>query len=172
MALERGSIVKTALIEVGEVSTYNDNRSETYQLASFILENILKTMAIRTDLTFNAITVKLTVDGENELGETRYNMPIDFLNKLRFVNGIGRLENEFIYSNDDELYMQYCRKIDLSEYPDYMEDLLVYMTALKLSESMNAFNNKVEFFTQKVEVELNRIYRAQFSPIVRTIEVV
>jgi len=169
MSLDRGKIIEAALREIGEVSTYNDNRSDTYQFASTILEDILGSLAVRTDLRFNATTVKLNKDGVNELGQNRFNIPVDYLNKLRFVNSTGEFEGNYIYSYDDEVYLKYCRTIALSEYPEYMYNLLVLMTALKVSESMNAFSSRVELLNTRTEQELQRLYNNQFVPYVRDV---
>ncbi|MFA6708391.1 MAG: hypothetical protein WCR79_01680 [Fusobacterium sp.] len=167
--INKDGIIQSALRQVGEVTSYNDNRSETYRLTDGILDEIVKNLAIRTDLKFNANTIKLSSYGRNELGETLYNLPVDFYNKLSFLGKEARLEGEFIISNEEELYLRYCRKLPLSEFPDYMEKTLVYMTSLQLAENDNAFSDRVQLLNARLEQELKRVYTMEYSPVTRKV---
>lgn len=167
--IQRDKIIRTVLRQVGEVSSYNDNRSDTYTLTNDILSDVLDSLAYRVDLTFNSATVKLNKNGENEFGENRFNIPVDFLNKIRFVNSTARLESEFIYSTNDEVIIQYCRKIDLFEYPEYLYELIVLLTATKLCESNNRFTDRLELLNTRAQEELSRVYKIEYVPLTRKV---
>lgn len=167
--IQRDRIIRAVLRQVGEVSSYNDNRSDTYTLTNDILTDVLDSLAYRVDLTFNSTTTKLNKYGKNEQDENRFNIPVDFLNKIRFVNSVARLEGEFVYSTADEVVLQYCRKIDLMEYPDYLYELIVLLTATKLCESNNRFTDRLEILNTRAQEELNRIYKIEFVPISRKV---
>lgn len=164
----RDNVIRSVLRQLGEVSVYNDNRSDIYKFIGAMLEDILDSTAYRTDLKFNSTTVKLTKVGTNDLEENRFNIPVDFLNKIRFINSLARLEGEFIYSDSEEVFLQYCRKIDLGEYPDYMENILVLLTALRVAESYNAYSDRLNLLDTRVQEELQRLYKLEFQSYTRT----
>lgn len=165
----RDNVIRQVLRTLGEVSVYNDNRNETYRFVADVLDDVISSVAYRTDLKFNSSTVELTRIGTNELGENRFNLPIDFLNKIRFVDCIARIEGEFVYSNEDKVFVQYCRDIDLSEYPGYMETSIMLLTALRTAESMNQFNDRVNLLNTRLEEELKRIYNIEWRAVTRKI---
>lgn len=166
--LTRDNIIRSVLRQLGEVFVYNDNRSDIYKFIGGILEDTLDQIAYRVDLKFNSTTVKLTSTGQiNEIGENRFNIPVDFLNKIQFVNTYARLEAEFVYSTADEVFLQYCRKISLEEYPMYMENLVILLTALRVAESYNAYSDRLQLLNQRVEEEIARLYRLQYQAKVR-----
>ncbi|MGL5712664.1 MAG: hypothetical protein ACRCX2_06570 [Paraclostridium sp.] len=170
--LQQDKIIRSALRLIGYTYGYNDNNSDTYKLANDILGDLINTVASRTDLLFNSVTVKLTSIGLNDLGENRFNIPIDFLNKIRFLDSNrawvnARIENEFIYSEVDEVHLQYCRKINLNEYPDYLFELMVLLLALKIAESDLTFQDKINLIDTRLDQELQRIYSLEFQPKTR-----
>lgn len=165
--LLRNNLIRQALRQLGEVEAYNANTSDIYNYVKDILDDVLNHIAYRVDLRFNSVTSKLTQVGQNELGEYRYNLPIDFLNKIQFVGTYARLEGEFVYSDSDEVFLRYCRNIDLSEYPDYMENIVMLLTALRVAESYSTYSDKLEVLNTRVEQEIQRIYRLEFSPRTR-----
>lgn len=166
MALNRDKIIQSALRLVGQTYHYNDNNSDNYKMASAFLDNILDSVAYRTDLKFNATKVRLTVNGKRD-DEIRYNIPTDYLNKIMFTNGEAYFEGEYIYSLVEELELQYMRKITLPEFPDNMFELLSHMLALKLAESDTSFRESVNLMDTRVNQELQRLYQNQFTPRVR-----
>lgn len=167
--LSRDRIISTALLKLGEVSVYNDNRSEVYSIANSLLNNVLDTIASRNDFLFNSTTTKLTVYGKDEDGEVIYNIPVDFLNKIEFVNGSGRIENEFIYSNDENLELRYCRKINFNEFPDYLFNYLVYALATDMTETYNQYTDRLSILNTRLEQERNNIYAIEFTPRVKKV---
>ncbi|MGL5714300.1 MAG: hypothetical protein ACRCX2_14865 [Paraclostridium sp.] len=168
--LNRDNVIRSALRYCGESYTYNSNTSQTYKLASDILEDVIRNFATRLDLKFNSTSIILTKDGSNEFGENRFNLPVDFLNKIRFIDTTtARIENEFVYDTANEVKLQYCRNINFNEYPDYLSELMSYTLALKLSESVEQFNVKLNLLNMRVKEEETKIYKLEYSPKVRVV---
>lgn len=166
MALSKDKIIQTALRLVGQTYNYNDNSSDIYKMASVTLDDVITAVAYRTDLKFNATTIKLTVNGERE-DEIRYNLPTDYLNKVRLLGGEGYFEGEYIYSLSKDLKLQYMRRITLPEFPEYMFEFLSYTLALKLAESDTSFRESVQLLDTRVNQELVKLYQNQFTPKTR-----
>ena len=168
--LSRDRIISTTLLKLGEVNNYNDNKSEIYMVANTLLENVIDNIATRNDFLFNAVTAYLTEYGRiKETGEIIYNLPSDFLNKIGFIGGMGRIENEFIYSTTDKLQMRYCRKIDFSEIPKYMFNYMVYGLATEISETYTQYTDRLQLLNSRLEQEKNNVYSIEFSPKVREV---
>lgn len=164
----RDNLIRSALKRLGETYTSNDNRSEVYQMAAEVLESVLRTVASRVDLKFNSTTVKLNANGTNELDENRFNLPIDFLNKIRFY-GEARIEGEYVYSTEDTMFLQYCRRIELEEYPDYMADYLITLLALIIAEGDITYERKVDILNTRLHEEIATIYVIEFQCAKRVI---
>lgn len=158
--MDRGEIIKQAFLKVGDNNAFNDNKGDKYQVADGLLDMIIKNIAIETDFLFNAITLKLTTMGQNELGENKFNIPIDFLNIIQGNNDF-RIEGEFIYSKSTDLYIQYCRKIDLTEVPELMFNIIVIYLAKEISLAFNAYNSRYPFLQQQFNEEKRKIVYQQ-----------
>lgn len=158
--MDRGEIIKQAFLKVGDNNAFNDNKGDKYQVADGLLDMIIKNIAIETDFLFNTITVKLTTVGQNELGENKFNIPIDFLNIIQGNNDF-RIEGEFIYSKSTDLYIQYCRKIDLTEIPEHMFNIIVIYLAKEISLAFNAYNSRYPFLQQQFNEEKRKIVYQQ-----------
>lgn len=158
--MDKGEIVKQAFLKLGDNNAFNDNKGDKYQVANGLLDTIIKNISVETDFLFNAVTVKLTNVGRNELGENKFNLPIDFLNIIQ-SNTKYRIEGEFIYSDVNELYIQYCRKIDLSEIPDNMFNIIVTYLAREMSLAFSAYNNRYQFLQQQFDEEKRKIIYQQ-----------
>ena len=158
--MDRGEIIKQAFLKVGDNNAFNDNKGDKYQVADGLLDMIIKNIAIETDFLFNTITVKLTTVGQNELGENKFNIPIDFLNIIQGNNDF-RIEGEFIYSKSTDLYIQYCRKIDLTEIPEHMFNITVMYLAKEISLAFNAYNSRYPFLQQQFNEEKRKIVYQQ-----------
>jgi len=169
--IDRNNVIKNALLKCGEVSNYNDDRSEEYANASLLLKNIINTVASKNDFTFNSTTAKLTKGGVNVLGYNRFNLPVDFLNKIAFIDSTGYIEGEFIYSTDDEVFLQYCRAITLEEYPNYMLNYLIYALAVELAESNNSYVERLSILNQRLAKETTDIYSIEYRPTTRNLGV-
>lgn len=167
--LQIDKIVRNVLRQLGEVQVYNDNKSEIYNYVKDILGDVLDHVATRDDLKFNSITAKLTKSGKDEdTGENRFNLPIDFMNKIQFIGAYARIEGEFVYSTEDELILRYCRTIAIHEYPDYMEHAVMLMTAVRVAESYSTYQDRLELLNVRLTEEINRIYNLEFEPRIRT----
>lgn len=167
--MKKEDIISNAFSKLGNNGSYNDNGGERYQKANTLLNDFYNNIATDTTFLFNAITVKLTSTGQNELNEYRYNIPIDCLNIINCQNsnkGLAnyREEGEFIYSTSQELYIHYCRKLDFEELPNKLFDLLVYGLARELSLAFNAYNDRYQLLEIKYQEEKkNIIYQQGFS---------
>ncbi len=167
--MTRDEIIKNALRRCGNTYSYSDNRSETYKLASDVLNDVLKSLATRDSLLFNSTTVKLTKIGINDSGENRFNLPFDFMNKIRFVDVQARIEGEFIYSLDDVVTLQYCRSITLEEFPDYMFEVMCLSLALAVAELDSTYADKLSILDTRLKEELKKIFVMQYSTKVREV---
>ena len=143
--LDKGNIIELAFLKLGEVGQiYSDNRTEQYEVAGKLLDNILDTVALDTDFSFNAVTVNLdkNINSKNDFDEYRYNIPNDFLVLIRYSDNM-KLEGEFIYSTNDSLNITYCRNIAIEEYPQYMKNYLILKLAVELCNTYSAYENKL-----------------------------
>lgn len=158
--IDKGEVIKTVFRRLGKVNAYNDNKSDEYITASSAFDDIVKTIAKRTSFLFNATTAKLTSIGKNELEENRFNLPVDNLNVIR-ASEMYRTEGEFLYSSSDEIYIQYCRDIDIVEYPDSLFDYLVACVCLEMALAFNAYADKLSLFNQLEYQERSKIINQQ-----------
>ena len=143
--LDRGNIIESAFLKLGEVGQiYSDNRTEQYEVAGKLLDNILETVALDTDFLFNATTVNLNknINSTNDFDEYRYNIPNDFLTIIRYSDNM-KFEGEFIYSTNESLNITYCRKIAIEEYPQYMKNYLIYKLSVELCNTYSAYSDKL-----------------------------
>ena len=157
--MDRGEIISETLLMLGENSIYNDNKSDMYKICEKMLDSVIDNIATSSAFLFNAITVKLTSVGQID-EENKFNLPVDCLNILR-CNKSYRLENEFIYSPENEIKIQYCRRIDFTEIPDNLFNLMVAMTAKKMALAVNTYNNRLEIFETEVTKFKNNIIAQQ-----------
>ncbi|MBR8748694.1 hypothetical protein IX317_000353 [Fusobacterium sp. DD29] len=148
--IDKGQAIKMVFLKLGENTVYNDNKSDLYQVCEVIFDQVVKNLAYSTAFLFNATSLKLNKVSEKEdTNEYQFNIPIDFLNILRCRQNY-RIENEFIYSDQDEIEIQYCRDIPLSEYPNNLFNLLVAMTAREMALAFNTYNKKLELIDNEV----------------------
>lgn len=167
----KDNIISIAMLKLGEVNYYNDNQYDMRKIADKLLDNVILNIAVRNDFLFNSRTVKLTLnlmDKNENTGEYRYNLPTDFLNKIRFLNDpSARIENEFIYSTKKDLLMQYCYKMSLSDYPDYLQNYMIYALATEMAETYNKYIDRLSFLNQRLEEEKTNVYRIEWNYIQR-----
>lgn len=185
--LERGKIIELALIKVGNITDYNDNRSNIYQVATKLLDDIAETVCKSNEFNFPSTTVKLTVSSIiSDTGEHRYNIPEDFLGvkKQPIINtptpfkvesietlvrgnrGLDiRVEGEYIYSYSNPLILNYVRKLQLTEFPDYIKDYLVLMLAVNLAQTIPMYADRLPFLEKKLVFEKTNVILAEGSAI-------
>jgi len=157
--MDRGEIIAETLLMLGENDVYNDNKSDMYEICEKMLDSVIDNIATSSAFLFNAITTKLTTVGQVD-GENKFNLPIDCLNVLR-CNKEYRLENEFIYSTDSEIRIQYCRKINFTEIPNNLFNLIVAMTGRKMALAVNTYNNRLEILEAEVTKLKNNVISQQ-----------
>ena len=157
--MDRGEIIAETLLMLGENDVYNDNKSDMYEICEKMLDSVIDNIATSSAFLFNAITTKLTTVGQVD-GENKFNLPIDCLNILR-CNKSYRLENEFIYSSETEIKIQYCRRIDFTEIPDNLFNLIVAMTGRKMALAVNTYNSRLEVLEAEVTRLKNNIIAQQ-----------
>lgn len=145
--IERGTVISNALLRLGELGSYNDNGSVVYKRASTLFDAILDNVATDTSFLFNATTAKLTTTGDkSELDEYTFNRPVDMLNLLRTYPMKGvRYEGDHFYSTSTELIIQYCKKITITKYPDYMGEYLTYALCTELARTHNSYIDRLEY---------------------------
>lgn len=160
--IDKNKVIGSALLILGANTVYNDNKSDEYKIANNLLEVVAEEIIGDDDFLFSSSTVELTSVGINELGENIFNIPIDF---LRLIKGEDlRIENEFIYSKNANLIIQYGRKIDVLEYPNYIERLLTLGLAKKLALAFNSYLDRFQMLVQEYETERrNVIYKLGYS---------
>lgn len=185
--LERGQIIELALITVGNITDYNDNRSNIYQLATKLLDSIADSVCKSNEFNFPSTTVQLTVSElDTNTGEHRYNIPEDFLGikKKPIVNTRTpftvesvrslvrgnkpidlRLEGEYIYSYSNPLILNYVRRLPLTEFPEYIKDYLVLMLAVKLAQTIPMYADRLPYLEIKLNYEKNNVILAEGSAI-------
>ena len=157
--LDRGNIIESAFLKLGEVGQiYSDNRTEQYEVAGKLLDNILETVALDTDFLFNATTVSLNknINSSNDFGEYRYNIPNDFLTIIRYSDNM-KFEGEFIYSTNENLNITYCRKIAIEEYPSYMKNYLILKLSVELCNTYSAYSDKLNIMHRYLSDEKIKI---------------
>jgi hypothetical protein len=142
--MNKDKIIQTAFIKLGEVhNRYNDNSSDQYKIAYFLLDDIIDNLAYDSTYLFNSTTVKLIMatDTKDEKGRYRYNIPNDFLNIITTVADLT-IEGEFFYSYSKNPILTYCRKIDFLEYPNYLFPLLVGSLMNSLCDAYATYTTK------------------------------
>lgn len=155
--LTKDKIIRTALLKLGETDSYNDNRSRVYLIAEELLNNVIDELAYDTSYLFNATTVSLNATGTTNInGENLFNIPADFLNPIR-ASVRYRLEGEYIIADDTTMIMQYCRKLQLLDFPDYIGKLLIYKLATDVAESVNSLSSNLEVVNARAEKEKNEV---------------
>ena len=146
--IDRGEIVKNVFLKLGENTIYNDNKSELFKVCDNILTSVIDNIAYSSAFLFNAVTIELTSYAKNG-NEYKFNLPIDCLNVLR-ADGAYRLENEFILSTENKIRIQYCRKIELFEFPDNLFNLLVAMTSRDMAFAYPTYTKLLDIMTNEV----------------------
>lgn len=165
--ISKDDVITLAWMKLGEQSQmYNGNITDRQKVAEYLFNAVIRNIASDANFLFNSrkVTLSKNVNQTNEDGEYRYNIPVDFLNKIWLSDPLARFQHEFIYSNDENLQMAYCFKMPLTEFPDYLEDYLVNRLAYKLALAYETFNSKVGLVGQEAEEEKARILKMEGLP--------
>lgn len=164
--LNKDNIITMAWFRLGDQNQmYNSNLTERQKVAGMLFEQVRRELATDTTFLFNAVTVTLTKNLNTREGEYyRYNLPADFISKVRCSDREVRFEGEYIYSTSDTIELTYCRELPLSEYPDSLEKLFIVNLALKLADSyLTLKENAPQLLMEKVE-EMNKIVTREGLP--------
>ena len=144
--LNKDNIINLAFLRLGEQNQlYNINITDRMKIADTLFDDVINDIATDSNFTFNARTVKLNLNlnDTNSRGEYRYNIPVDYLNRIWISDRFARIENEFIYSTSDDLEMCYCYKMNISDYPNSIQPYIVVSLAIKLAEAFDTYYSKI-----------------------------
>lgn len=164
--LNKDRIVQLAWLKLGDQNQYyNGNITETQQVASILFDAIIDEIAMETTFLFNATTVTLNKNLSPNEGEYfRFNLPVDYLSKIRCSDRMARFEGEYIYSTGDTMELTYCRELPLSEYPDYLQKYLTIELAIRLSEAYKTLSDNKQLLMAERQTEVNRVSTLEGLP--------
>lgn len=165
--INKDNVITLAWMMLGEQSqTYNGNITDRQKIAEYLFDAVIRSVASDENFLFNSRKIALSknLNPTNEDGEIRYNIPVDFLNKIWLSDPKARFENEFIYSEEDDLKMAYCYKLQLSEFPDYLENYLVLSLAYRLAMAYETFASRVGTIASSLDYEVARISKMEGLP--------
>lgn len=165
--ISKDNIINLAFLKLGEQNQlYNINITDRMKIADTLFDTVIDELAIDTNFTFNARTVKLTLNlnQKNSRGEYRYNIPTDYLNRIWISDRTARIENEFIYSKEEDLEMCYCYTMALADYPKFIEPLIVVELAIKLAESFDPYYSKIPRLEYQKRDMVNKILVSEGLP--------
>lgn len=162
--LNKGNVIELALLKLGKNQEYNDNKSDEYIVANKLLDNVVEFLAKDTTLLFNATTIKLTKYSsyKNEFDEYIYNKPADMLNIIK-IQTDAREDGEYILSKDKEVIITYCRKVDIINLPNYINDLLVYSLCVEMCLAFSSYTDRQEYFIAKQFEEKQKLISNQIN---------
>lgn len=181
--MERGTLIENALLRVGNMTDYNDNRSDIYKMTDRLLDNVISIICKSNEFSFNSTTVKLTESVRvSETGEYMYNIPVDFLGVKKKVvrnNPVSyrvesvaalvnahirqnfRIQGEYIYSFEKPLILNYVRTMILTEIPGYMEEYFTLMLAKQICLSVRMFADTLPFIEEQLRGERLNVILAE-----------
>lgn len=165
--LSRDNIIGFAWLKIGEQNNlYNSNTTERNRIAELLLDKIIRNLAADTSFLFNSrkIALEKNSNDKNDFGENRFNIPVDFLNKIQISDRNARFEHEFIYSTSDSVDLTYCYDIQFTEIPMYMENYITISLALALAESYDSFNSKIPYLREELLREQIRVLNMEGLP--------
>ncbi|MGL4252657.1 MAG: hypothetical protein ACRCR2_01175 [Fusobacteriaceae bacterium] len=154
--LEKGKIVSSALLFLGEVREYNNNNYEIHKVALELMEEVMLEFStsryLRSNLDYRKLTKKTTnLDPE---GRFVYNIPVDCLTLVRAVNNEPFEEmGETIHSYSDTLTLVINRKIPFEEVKLTYFTFLKLMLCKKIAEVYPQFQDKLQYINQNIAAE-------------------
>lgn len=154
--IDRGQLLEKISLTLGRITDYNSNSNEFRIVSEKLLNNIIREIAHNQNYTFNQVTVKPTLfELEATDGLYKYNKPFDFLNFAGTLEAFT--EGEYIYSQKQDLEVKYNRTIELTEFPDYMLNLLRFETLKEIALAYPQYRERLNEFLQFAEVEKAKI---------------
>lgn len=162
--IERNILLNKIELTLGRVTDYNSNSNEFRKITEKLLDNVIYEMAHNQNYTFNQVTVQLTYfQKEQENGMYKYNKPFDFLN---FAGSpLCYTEGEFIYSEVKDLSISYNRTIELTEFPNYMLNLLRFETLKEIAFTYPQYRDRTQEFMSMAELEKSKILTNESKPV-------
>lgn len=145
--LDRGKIIQTVLLKLGNTTDYNDNEEKEYKIANLLLDDVIREVKINQNYLFNAVEVKLNraEDGVNHRDEYKYHEPVGWLNFVNRPQNVRKI-GKFIFSKEEEVYITYCKEIQFTEIPLNMENVLIYSLAFAMTSAFPQYaKRKGEF---------------------------
>lgn len=165
--LNKSDIVNLAFLKVGEQNQlFNMNITDRLAIASTLFEQCINEIATDSNFMFNAKTVLLNLNllDKNYRGEYKYNLPIDYLNKIWISDREARIEGKFVYSTQEKVEMCYCYKMDLVDYPDYVTQYVVLKLAIKLTEAYDIYAHKKQWLEAELRDSTNKLLVSEGLP--------
>lgn len=173
--LQRGQIIQTALLKLGNVNDYNDTRSKKYRACEAMMNSVIEQVCSDNSFRFQSTTVRLTsFDISKETGEYILNLPQDFAGvqlRVKRPKTVGkyperlgtlvddrtttnyRIQGEFIYSDTEVVTLNYVRKLQLSEIPLYMQQYIVLVMAKELCLMYPEYNDRLVYIERSIQQE-------------------
>lgn len=167
----KGNVIEQALLNLGNISDYNDTRSKTYQAAEVTLKNVCKEICRDTAFRFQQTTVNLTKYVVDDIvGQNRFNLPSDFLGigiipkkpsvitaypmPIQSIAGLRtkkdfRLQGNYIYSNKEVVRFNYVRNLPLEDMPEYLESYIIWKLAKTLALQFQQYSDHYMLAQQK-----------------------
>lgn len=148
MALDKGKIVSSALLMLGEVREYNNNNYELYIVATELIDEVTDEFSVSHFMKSNLDYRKLTLATENVDPEGRfiYNIPVDCYSIVRAVGNVPFEEiGERVHSYVEDLTVIINRKIPFLELKDIYFQIIKLKLCKKLAEVYPQFASKLEY---------------------------
>lgn len=162
--LNKGTIVSSALLTLGEVKEYNNNNYEIYKVAQDLLEEVLKEFQL-SPLRTNFIDYRTLLKANQEFdeeGRRIYLFPVDAVTIVRSVGNVEyEIIGEHIHSYADDLKVVINRTINFNEIKDIYFSLLKLLLAKKIAEVYPQFTNKLEYVLAELAKEELKISIAE-----------
>jgi len=158
--IDRNEVIEKAFSYVGETfMSFNDNRSELFAIANNLLNDVIDDIGVNINLLFNAKKVKFAL---NKIvgNDYYYNLPVDFMSLIK-TNEKSYVLGEYIISEEKDLEGYYCAKLPLTEYPDYMKQLLSLVLAQRLAFSIATYKENLQLLDVLVAKERVKIMNSE-----------
>jgi hypothetical protein len=154
--IDREKTITASFFKLGETfGTYNDNRTKMTQIATILFENLLEKIGSNNNFLYNATKVKPPLRQEDD-GIFKYNLPTDFLS-LIYSSEKSNIIGEYIFSEQEDLEITYCRTLPLLEIPNYMKEYITLSLALEIAQAVSAYENKIPLLQKSITSERIRI---------------
>ncbi|WP_407536550.1 hypothetical protein [Cetobacterium somerae] len=158
--LNKGTIVSSALLALGEVKEYNNNNYEIYKVAHDLLEEVLKEFQL-SPLRTNFIDYRKLLRASKEYdeeGRRIFLFPIDAVTIVRSVGNVDyEIVGEHIHSYADDLTLIINRVINFNEIKDIYFTILKLLLAKKVAEVYPQYNNKIQYIMAEIQNEEEKI---------------